>query len=227
MNVTPAVAAVVAAVFGLSWGSFVGVLVDRVAGGGPGVAPSRTRARGARAAIAFASGLAFGVAALRWQRPLVALLVGLFLSISVGLALIDLEHRRLPNAIVVPSIAVALGLIALGSATGEGPSVAGALVGAASLGGFLWAVSVLSRGGIGLGDAKYGILIGLVVGSLDLGSVAVAAGAAVLAGGATAAVVLVAGGDRRSAIPFGPMLAFGALVGLFAGPMLASGPLGR
>lgn len=218
-------AAVVAAVLGLSWGSFVGLLVDRVPAEREVARPGRGT-RGTRPAIAVASGLAFGLAALRWQRPLVALLVGLFLSMSVGLALIDLRHRRLPNAIVIPSIAVALGFIALGSFAGAGPSVGGALVGAASLGGFLWAVSVVSRGGIGLGDAKYGILIGLVVGSLDVGSVAVAAGAAVLAGGAAAVVVLLAGGDRRSAIPFGPMLAFGAFVGLLASPALTSGPLG-
>ena len=72
-----------------------------------------------------------------------------------------------------------------------------------------------------MGDVKLAALIGLVLGSLGLSYVAVAAGAAILAGGLGAVAVLAMGGRRRT-IPFGPYLAVGAAVAAFAGPQLSS-----
>ena len=74
-----------------------------------------------------------------------------------------------------------------------------------------------------MGDVKLAGVIGLVLGSLGLSYVAVAAAAAVLAGGVGSVAVLVAsGGGRGKTIPFGPYLAVGAVVAAFAAPHLSA-----
>ena len=71
-------------------------------------------------------------------------------------------------------------------------------------------------------DVKLAGLIGLVLGSLGLSYVAVAAFAAVLAGGLGGVATLVlAGGGRGRMIPFGPYLALGAAFAAFAGPQIS------
>jgi leader peptidase (prepilin peptidase)/N-methyltransferase len=87
-------------------------------------------------------------------------------------------------------------------------------------GGFLLVALVVPRG-MGMGDVKLGALIGLVLGAQGLGPVGVAAGAGVLLGGLGAIAALVGGASRKQALPFGPFLAAGALVAVFAGHELA------
>ena len=65
------------------------------------------------------------------------------------------------------------------------------------------------------------LLIGLVLGSIGLELVAVAAGMGILLGGAGAVVALLGGAGRKSAIPFGPFLAAGAVIALFVGHQIA------
>jgi leader peptidase (prepilin peptidase)/N-methyltransferase len=74
---------------------------------------------------------------------------------------------------------------------------------------------------MGMGDVKLSALIGLVVGAIDLPSVAVAAGLAILLGGIGAVVALAMGKGRKAAVPFGPFLAAGAALALFWGPAIA------
>src|SRR6266542_5527626 len=64
-------------------------------------------------------------------------------------------------------------------------------------------------------------LIGLVLGSIALSRVGVAAAMAILFGGMGGIVALAMGRDRKSAIPFGPYLAAGAAVAVFAGAWIA------
>jgi leader peptidase (prepilin peptidase)/N-methyltransferase len=59
------------------------------------------------------------------------------------------------------------------------------------------------------------------MGPLGLRYVGVAAGAAILLGGVGGILALLAGRGRKSAIPFGPFLAFGALVAVFWGERVA------
>jgi leader peptidase (prepilin peptidase) / N-methyltransferase len=99
--------------------------------------------------------------------------------------------------------------------------LAGAVLGFVSFGGALLVITAISPRGMGMGDVKLGFLIGLVLGSLALSFVAVAAGVAILAGGAAALVALAAGRGRKSAIPFGPFMAFGGGTAAFLGPQLA------
>lgn len=157
---------------------------------------------------------------------IVAALLGMFLGLLVGLSLIDLEHRRIPNAIVYPAASVAALGIAVSALLGGPLDILGAIVGAVAFGGGLFVIALVSRGGMGMGDVKLGGLIGLVLGAVDLRSVGVAAAAAVLFGGVAGLIALLRGADRKSALPFGPMLAAGAFVASIAGPELADAYLG-
>jgi leader peptidase (prepilin peptidase)/N-methyltransferase len=93
-------------------------------------------------------------------------------------------------------------------------------------GGVLFIVAAIS-GGMGMGDVKLAALIGLVLGSLGLRFVGVAAAAAIVLGGLGAIVALAMGRGRKSAIPFGPYLAVGAVVAGLWGEPLASWYIGR
>ena len=62
---------------------------------------------------------------------------------------------------------------------------------------------------MGMGDVKLAAVIGLVLGSLGLRFVGVAAGAAIVLGGLGGLAALAMGKGRKSAIPFGPYLAAG------------------
>jgi leader peptidase (prepilin peptidase)/N-methyltransferase len=75
---------------------------------------------------------------------------------------------------------------------------------------------------MGMGDVKLVALIGLVLGSVGLSYVGVAAGVGVIGGGIGAVVALaVFGAGRKDQIPFGPFLAGGAVVAALAGPQIA------
>jgi leader peptidase (prepilin peptidase)/N-methyltransferase len=73
-----------------------------------------------------------------------------------------------------------------------------------------------------MGDVKLAALIGLVLGSLGLSYVAVAAGVGVVAGGLGAVVALaILRMGRKQQIPFGPFLAGGAVVAALAAPEIS------
>lgn len=153
-------------------------------------------------------------------------LAGTFMALLVCLAAIDLGHRRIPNAITYPAVVIAGAVVVVARVAGSGLDPTAGAIGAIAFGGSLALVAIVSRGGMGFGDVKLAALIGLVVGAIDLGSVAVAAGVAILLGGVTALVALLRGGDRRSALPFGPMLAAGGIAAVLVGPRLLDAYLG-
>lgn len=167
------------------------------------------------------TGVLFAVAAMVAADVWQAVLLAPFLGVLLALTAIDLEHRRLPNALVYPSVLVTAALVTASELAGGSLSLSGAAVGGLSFGGVLLVVAIVSRGGMGLGDVKLAGLIGAVVGAVDLPSVAVGAGVAILLGGVAAVVALLRGAERRTALPFGPMLAGGALAAVVAGPRIA------
>lgn len=137
------------------------------------------------------------------------------IAVLVPVALIDLEHRIIPNRITLPA---ALGAIAIGLAT-DAHRVPEQLIAAAAAGGFLLAFALAQPRGMGMGDVKLAAVMGLFLGR----SVAVALLVAVLVGTLVGAAIVARVGvqaGRRTAIPFGPFLALGGVVALFAGPAL-------
>jgi len=135
--------------------------------------------------------------------------------VLVPVALIDLEHRIIPNKITGPAAIAALGI---GLAT-RPSGVPEQLIAAAAAGGFLLVFALAYPRGMGMGDVKLAAVLGLFLGR----SVGVALMAAVLAATLVGAIIMARRGveqGRKTAVPFGPFLAFGAVVALLFGPSL-------
>jgi leader peptidase (prepilin peptidase)/N-methyltransferase len=163
----------------------------------------------------------FAGAAARFGSVYVAAVLALFFAVMLAVAVIDAEHRIVPNAIVYPSLVAFPAILAVGALAGQHVSLTRAGIGFLAYGGSLMAVAIASPRGMGIGDVKLAALIGLVLGALGLAYVAVAAAAAILAGGVGATALLLAGASRKQAIPFGPYLAAGAVVAAFVAPQIA------
>ncbi len=161
------------------------------------------------------------LAAIRHPNPWQAGLVGGLLALMPGIALIDLRHRIIPNRLTYPSLLLFSLVVVLARVIGGVGDPARAGIGLLLFGGILFVVAVVSRG-MGMGDVKLAALIGLVLGSLGLRFVGVAAGAAIAFGGLGGVVALAMGKGRKSAIPFGPYLAAGAVVAGIWGEQIAS-----
>jgi leader peptidase (prepilin peptidase)/N-methyltransferase len=149
---------------------------------------------------------------------------GWLLFALLGLTFIDLRHSIIPDGfsiLMVPlGVAGAWGLGALGY-TGIAPSwqesVVGALVGGATLGGVAGLAWLVYRyEAMGLGDAKLFAMLGAFFGTLPALPfiLFVAATTGSLVG---VSVALVRGKGLKMSLPFGPFLAFGALLWLFGG----------
>lgn len=151
-----------------------------------------------------------------WQ----AVLVAVFLSMMPAVALMDIRHRIIPNRLMYPAFGLAAVYILVAKLAGGDVDPARAAIGALAFGGGLLVVALLS-GGMGMGDVKLAAVIGIVLGALGLRYVAVSAAAAIAFGGLGGIVALALGRGRKSAIPFGPYLAAGAVVAAFWGQRLA------
>jgi leader peptidase (prepilin peptidase)/N-methyltransferase len=165
-------------------------------------------------------------AAIRYADPWRAGLVAGLLVMMPAIALIDIRHRIIPNRLTYPSLVLFPVVIVVAWLAGGPVDPIRGLIGLASFGGILFVVAVVSRG-MGMGDVKLAALIGLVLGSIGLRYVGVAAGAAIVFGGVGGLVALAMGGSRKSAIPFGPYLAAGAVVAGLWGEPIASWYLDR
>jgi leader peptidase (prepilin peptidase)/N-methyltransferase len=144
-------------------------------------------------------------------------------AVGVALAVIDLDVRRLPNAIVLPSYAVASVLLAMSSVVdATWTAYLRALAGMATLFLLYFVLALAHPGGMGFGDVKLAGVLGLYLGWLGWAEVAVGTFLGFLLGGAAGVLLIVLGrATRRSAIPFGPFMLAGALAAVLWGPALA------
>jgi leader peptidase (prepilin peptidase) / N-methyltransferase len=143
-----------------------------------------------------------------------------FCAVLVVLSAIDIERRILPDRIVLPAAAVVL---AANVALFPDRTVEWVLAPLAAAG-FLFAALLAYPRGMGLGDVKLALLLGAALGT----SVAVAMAVGLVSALVVSVVILARSGmgARKQAIPFGPFLALGAVVALFAGEPLLDGYLG-
>ena len=141
--------------------------------------------------------------------------VGLALAGLLVCGVVDFASFRIPNAITYGGLVLVLAASLLLGEAAPGRAGLGALVG----GGLMLALSLFSRGSLGLGDVKLSAFGGALVGS-DFVLQALLAGAV---GAAAVCLPLVLAGRLRrdQPIPFGPSLSFGfALVALATGTTL-------
>ncbi len=133
----------------------------------------------------------------------------------VPIALIDLEHRIIPNRLTLLGAVLA---IAIGTVLDPSGEPARLIAGAAA-GGFLLIAALAYPGGMGMGDVKLAGMMGLFLGS----AVAPALLIALVTGTVVGVWIMARKGTkagRKTAVPFGPFLALGAVVAVFAGPQL-------
>ncbi len=143
-------------------------------------------------------------------------------SAGLALAMIDIEHHRLPDAIVLPLYPVtAIGLLLcqLIDSQGHWPSaVVGAMIWALVIGG-LW---LLTAGrGMGRGDAKLAPVLGAVTGWMGVAIAGIGLMTA-FALGAIAGLVLILAGrrGRQSRLAFGPFMLIGTLFAVLFGQVV-------
>jgi leader peptidase (prepilin peptidase) / N-methyltransferase len=243
LGVTTAAGASLAGVLGLIFGSFLNVVAYRLPRGESLATPAsrcpgcdtpikpydnvpvlswlllRGRCRSCGESIA-------------WRYPLVELATALLLALTVvvigpneevwlGLAfvlllvpvtVIDIDFRIIPNKLMLAGTIAAPVILAL-TQPGEIPEH---LIAAAAAGGFLLVAAIAYPAGMGMGDVKLVFVMGLFLGR----EVGVAMLAGLLAGSIVGVAIMARKGTaegRKTAIPFGPFLALGGLVGLLAG----------
>jgi len=172
---------------------------------------------------------------IAWRYPLVELVTGAltalvvlafgadrdawlglaFVVLLVPVAVIDIDFRIIPNKLTILGAVLAPAILVLvdpGALPEHG-------IAALAAGGFLLAAALAYPGGMGMGDVKLAFVMGLFLGR-DVG---VAMLVALLAGSVAGAAVIARKGakeGRKTAVPFGPFLALGGLVALFAGDPL-------
>lgn len=155
---------------------------------------------------------AFALVALRfgasWELPAFLYLA----AVSIALALIDIDVRRLPNAIVYPSYPVGVALLTLAAAgTGDWGALGRAALGAVALFVFYVVLVVVHPRGMGMGDVKLSGVLGLHLGWLGWSAVVVGGFLGFLVGGLYGVALLASRrAGRRSMIPFGPFMLVGA-----------------
>jgi leader peptidase (prepilin peptidase) / N-methyltransferase len=174
--------------------------------------------------VELACGLLFAGFAIRFG-PHVALLPYLYLAaVGLALAMIDFDHKRLPDVLTLPSYPVALALLGLAAVLdhrGHTPFVRALLAGVA-LYAFYEVIGFIQPRGMGGGDIKLSGVLGLYLGWLGWGELIVGAFSAFLIGAVVSiALVLFAGAGRKTKVPFGPFMLLGTLVGIYAGHDLA------
>jgi leader peptidase (prepilin peptidase) / N-methyltransferase len=137
-----------------------------------------------------------------------------FITTLAAITLTDLEQRIIPNKIL---LAAAIVCVAIAAPT-DPSGLPERFIAAAAAGGILFLVVFAHPKGMGLGDVKLAATMGLFLGR----AVAPAIFAALLIGSAVGLVLIARHGSsaRKMAIPFGPFLALGGVIGMLAGDQL-------
>ncbi len=188
----------------------------------------RGRCRSCRARISPAyplvelgTGLAFAVAVLVHLESSRGLATGpdalglaaglVFVSILAAVTLTDFDLRLIPNRLLIAGALLGTPLLLLADPS----SAAERAIAAAAAGGGLLLVALAYPRGMGMGDVKLAALMGLYLGA----AVAPAVLIGFLAGSLVGVALLLRHGAaaRKAAVPFGPFLALGGVIGLLAG----------
>ncbi|GFE14650.1 prepilin peptidase [Streptomyces glebosus] len=180
---------------------------------GPGPLPTAAATALVCAALAAATG----------PRPeLVAWLV--MAPVAVLLAAVDWRARRLPDVLTLPLAAAGAALLGpVGWLTGETAAWRRALLGGLLLGAWYLVLYLVNPRGIGLGDVKLAVGLGIALGWYGWRTLVTGGAAGVLLGALyAAALLLVRREARKAVIPLGPFMIIGAFCGLLPGAAAAA-----
>jgi leader peptidase (prepilin peptidase)/N-methyltransferase len=141
-----------------------------------------------------------------------AAVAALVCAVLVTITATDVEHRIIPNRVVVPG---ALVVLVAQTALHPGPEW---LLAALAASFFLFAAFLAYPSGMGMGDVKLAFFLGAALGR----TVGVALMIGMLAALVPSLGLLIRHGSaaRKMYIPFGPFLALGGVIALFAGERL-------
>jgi leader peptidase (prepilin peptidase)/N-methyltransferase len=199
-------------------GLVVGLLADRLAARWPSHEGGEVRARDWRTAVLAAGGAAaFAALAGRWSEPLDLGILSVYFAALLVLMATDLDQKLLPDIVTLPLIVAALILTLSGLnpllADKELP-IASALLAGIGAPLLLFALDVVVKGALGMGDLKLVAGLGLMSGVTRL------FGGLVVASIASAVILIVLIASRRltmrTAIPFGPILILGGMLAALA-----------
>jgi leader peptidase (prepilin peptidase) / N-methyltransferase len=160
-------------------------------------------------------GAAFAATALVLRHDPAELALGLvFVAVLAAITLTDLEQRVIPNAILLVGSVIGVAIVAATDPSSL-PERAAAAAGA---GLFLLLFALVYPRGMGMGDVKLAAVMGIFLGV----SVIPALFVGTVLGGLVGFGLLLRYGPaaRKHAVPFGPFLAVGGVVGLLAGSQM-------
>jgi leader peptidase (prepilin peptidase) / N-methyltransferase len=169
-------------------------------------------------AVELATAALLAICVLVFGLTVDALLAAFFCAVLVAISAVDVEHRIVPNRIVIPATAVLLPLHTLVDPTPEWT------LGAFGASLFLFVAVLAYPAGMGMGDAKLALFMGAMLGK----TVAVALMVGMLSALVPSLLLFARYGPkaRKMKIPFAPFLALGSLAALFAGEALLDAYLG-
>ncbi|MEV7304697.1 prepilin peptidase [Streptomyces microflavus] len=147
----------------------------------------------------------------------------LLAPVAVLLATVDRRVHRLPDPLTLPLAAAAV--LLLGGAAllpGHAGSWTTALLGGPALGGFYFLLFLINPNGMGFGDVKLALALGVALGWYGWEVLFLGGFAGFLFGAAYGlGLVLLRRAGRRTGIPFGPFMIVGALTGILLGALAA------
>ena len=145
-----------------------------------------------------------------------------FVILGVALSAIDFQLHRLPDALTGTLYLSGIALLSLDAALHDRLGhLRSAVIASVLLSAFYWFVNLLSKGGMGMGDVKLAASIGLYTGYTSALSVYVAAMTSFALGSLVGiAIIVLQKGTRKTAVPFGPFMIVGALISIWATPLI-------
>lgn len=145
--------------------------------------------------------------------------------VAVALSVIDWHTRLLPRRIVlIATLAAIVVVTVVGLATGERDALVRALLGMVVARSFFWLLWFVRSAGMGFGDVRLAAPVGLVLGWVGWGPLALGLWVGFIAFALPAVGLALLRRDRtmlKQSFPFGPFMVIGALVGLVWGTALA------
>lgn len=190
----------------------------------PPAAPRRSGPRYAPHVVApVVTALACAVlAAATGARPELAVWL-LLTPVGVLLATIDRRVHRLPDQLTLPAAVAAAVLLGLAALLPEhGGAWLSALLGGAVLGAFYFLLFLINPNGMGFGDVKLALSLGVALGWYGWAVVFAGGFAGFLFGAVYGlGLVVMRRAGRKTGIPFGPFMIAGALLGILFGALAA------